>query len=94
MTPKVPRIPLFSSTLYSLSSPPTYSFTMFIARGLPLVNFAVASSALAFQIFVLEPWHNTLDDEFKALKVEHLRVLDRIRRLEPSSDDKPTIKAA
>ncbi|KAJ5569132.1 hypothetical protein N7450_011618 [Penicillium hetheringtonii] len=50
---------------------------MFISRGLPLVNFAVASSALAFQVFVLYPWHHQLDHEFKALKSEHLRVLQQ-----------------
>jgi hypothetical protein len=52
--------------------------TMLITRGISLVNFAVASSALAFQVFVLYPWHHQLDDEFKALKKEHLRVLRQI----------------
>lgn len=28
----------------------------------------VGSSALSFQIFVLYPWHNELDTEFKKLK--------------------------
>ncbi|KAJ5782461.1 hypothetical protein N7457_004235 [Penicillium paradoxum] len=51
---------------------------MLITRGISLVNFAVASSALAFQVFVLYPWHNQLDDEFKALKKEHLRVLQQL----------------
>ncbi|EBA27272.1 hypothetical protein V6Z96_009136 [Aspergillus fumigatus] len=51
---------------------------MFITRGIPLVNFAVASSALAFQVFVLYPWHNQLDAEFKSLKEEHIRVLNRM----------------
>lgn len=51
---------------------------MLVTRGISLVNFAVASSALAFQVFVLYPWHNQLDDEFKALKKEHLRVLHQI----------------
>ncbi|KAL4909734.1 hypothetical protein BDW74DRAFT_173229 [Aspergillus multicolor] len=51
-----------------------------ITRGISLVNFTVASSALAFQVFVLYPWHNQLDDEFKALKREHLRVLHQVER--------------
>ncbi|KAL4934337.1 uncharacterized protein BDV17DRAFT_248976 [Aspergillus undulatus] len=55
-----------------------------ITRGISLVNFTVASSALAFQVFVLYPWHNQLDDEFKALKHEHLRVLSQIDRLAAS----------
>ncbi|KAL4740492.1 hypothetical protein BDV11DRAFT_185323 [Aspergillus similis] len=52
-----------------------------ITRGISLVNFTVASSALAFQVFVLYPWHNQLDDEFKALKNEHLRVLHKVERV-------------
>ncbi|CEN61282.1 Putative Mitochondrial phosphate carrier protein [Aspergillus calidoustus] len=55
---------------------------MLITRGISLVNFAVASSALAFQVFVLYPWHNQLDHEFKALKDEHRKVL---RHLQQSS---------
>ncbi|KAL4799005.1 hypothetical protein BDV19DRAFT_355780 [Aspergillus venezuelensis] len=55
-----------------------------ITRGISLVNFMVASSALAFQVFVLYPWHNQLDDEFKALKREHLKVLGQIDRITAS----------
>jgi hypothetical protein len=55
-----------------------HSTTMLITRGISIVNFTVASSALAFQVFVLYPWHNQLDEEFKALKTEHRRVLDSI----------------
>ncbi|QQK41988.1 Putative Mitochondrial phosphate carrier protein [Penicillium digitatum] len=51
---------------------------MWITRGISLVNFGVASSALAFQVFVLYPWHNQLDDEFKSLKKEHQRVLKQL----------------
>lgn len=54
---------------------------MLITRGISLINFGVASSALAFQVFVLYPWHNQLDNEFKALKREHLRVLDQFNQL-------------
>ncbi|OJJ45220.1 hypothetical protein ASPZODRAFT_69971 [Penicilliopsis zonata CBS 506.65] len=52
---------------------------MLITRGISLVNFAVASSALAFQVFVLYPWHNQLDEEFKALKTEHRQLLQQLR---------------
>lgn len=51
---------------------------MIITRGISLTNFAVASSALAFQVFVLYPWHKQLDDDFEALKKEHLRLLHKI----------------
>jgi hypothetical protein len=46
-----------------------------ITRGFSLTNFAIGTSALCFQIFVLYPWHQQLDDDFKELKAEHLRVL-------------------
>lgn len=48
---------------------------MLITRGFSLTNFAIGTSALCFQIFVLYPWHQQLDDDFKELKKEHLRVL-------------------
>ncbi|KAI9042456.1 uncharacterized protein KD926_005535 [Aspergillus affinis] len=55
-------------------------YIMIITRGISLINFGVASSALAFQVFVLYPWHNQLDDEFKALKQEHIRVLQKFEQ--------------
>ena len=51
---------------------------MFITRAISLTNFLVATSALGFQVYVLYPWHKQLDDDFDALKKEHLRVLDTI----------------
>jgi hypothetical protein len=35
---------------------------------LPLINFAVAFSALNYQIFVLCPWHTQLSKEFTDLR--------------------------
>ncbi|KAF1994114.1 hypothetical protein P154DRAFT_527270 [Amniculicola lignicola CBS 123094] len=54
---------------------------MLITRSFSLTNFVVASSALGFQVFVLYPWHKQLDDDFKALKVEHLRVLAEVQKV-------------
>jgi hypothetical protein len=51
---------------------------MFITRAISLTNFLVATSALGFQVCVLYPWHKQLDDDFEALKIEHLRVLNTI----------------
>ncbi|KAJ5886482.1 uncharacterized protein N7473_009156 [Penicillium subrubescens] len=48
---------------------------MIITRGFSLTNFVIASSALCFQVCVLYPWHHKLEDEFKELKIEHLRLL-------------------
>ncbi|KAI1749853.1 mitochondrial phosphate carrier protein [Xylaria castorea] len=52
---------------------------MFITRAVSLTNFLVATSALGFQVCVLYPWHKQLDDDFEALKKEHLRVLGTIK---------------
>jgi len=48
---------------------------MFITRSFSLTNFAIASSALCFQVFVLYPWHKRLDDDFEELKREHLKAI-------------------
>ncbi|KAJ5409398.1 uncharacterized protein N7487_003757, partial [Penicillium crustosum] len=71
--------PQFTSSVYS---------AMWITRGISLINFGVASSALAFQVFVLYPWHHQLDDEFKALKKEHYRVLQQLNLQKPLLEHK------
>jgi hypothetical protein len=48
---------------------------MLVTRRFSLTNFAIATSALCFQVLVLYPWHKRLDEDFKELKKEHLRVL-------------------
>ncbi|GES64156.1 alkaline phosphatase [Aspergillus terreus] len=55
---------------------------MIVTRGISLTNFFVASSALAFQVFVLYPWHKQLDDSFEALKKEHVRVLKTLDHIQ------------
>ncbi|KAI2466092.1 mitochondrial phosphate carrier protein [Annulohypoxylon bovei var. microspora] len=59
---------------------------MIITRLISLTNFAVASSALGFQVFVLYPWHIQLDQSFEELKKEHLRVLDAVREVAKEVD--------
>jgi hypothetical protein len=48
---------------------------MVIARRFSITNFAIATSALCFQVFVLYPWHRKLDEHFEQFKQEHLRAL-------------------
>jgi hypothetical protein len=48
---------------------------MIVTRRFSLTNFAIATSALCFQVLVLYPWHKRLDEDFAELKKEHLRVL-------------------
>ncbi|KAJ4247788.1 hypothetical protein NW762_012997 [Fusarium torreyae] len=60
---------------------------MIITRALSVTNFVVASSALSFQVGVLYPWHKQLDDDFEALKREHLRVLTAVEsKVEQTQD--------
>ncbi|KAL7624251.1 hypothetical protein AAE478_005811 [Parahypoxylon ruwenzoriense] len=59
---------------------------MIVTRLISLTNFAVASSALGFQVFVLYPWHNQLDQSFEELKKEHLRVLEAVREVAKEVD--------
>lgn len=49
-----------------------------IARRFSITNFLIATSALGFQVFVLYPWHNRLDEDFTALRQENLRLMQRI----------------
>lgn len=49
---------------------------MLITRGFSLTNFVIGSSALCFQIFVLYPWHEKLEEEFIELKKDHARLLE------------------
>jgi hypothetical protein len=51
---------------------------MIIARRFSITNFAIATSALAFQVFVLYPWHNKLDEDFTELRNENLRLFREI----------------
>jgi len=53
---------------------------MKIARRFSVTNFLIASSALAFQVMVLYPWHNRLDDDFRALRQDNLRLMDELRQ--------------
>jgi hypothetical protein len=41
---------------------------MRITRTFSLTNFAIATSALGFQVFVLYPWHKQLDDDFENMR--------------------------
>ena len=52
---------------------------MLFTRGFSLTNFVIGSSALSFQVFVLFPWHEKLDEEFHKLKADHARLLQEQR---------------
>ncbi|ETN41207.1 uncharacterized protein HMPREF1541_03142 [Cyphellophora europaea CBS 101466] len=52
---------------------------MLITRGFSLTNFLIGTSALSFQVFVLFPWHEKLEQEFHVLKAEHARLLQEQR---------------
>ncbi|OAL56732.1 hypothetical protein IQ07DRAFT_495786 [Pyrenochaeta sp. DS3sAY3a] len=52
---------------------------MLFTRGFSLTNFVIGSSALSFQIFVLYPWHEKLEEKFLELQKEHVRLLEEIK---------------
>jgi hypothetical protein len=79
------------STLLSINTKPTTA-TMIITRALSITNFVVASSALSFQVGVLYPWHKQLDDDFEALKREHLRVLTAVEGKIERTQDTATLE--
>ncbi|KAK7951829.1 uncharacterized protein PG986_007557 [Apiospora aurea] len=59
---------------------------VFLTRLVSMTNFAVASSALGFQVFVLYPWHITLDESFEELKKEHIKVLGAVSDIAKAVD--------
>ncbi|ROT37116.1 hypothetical protein SODALDRAFT_188487 [Sodiomyces alkalinus F11] len=52
---------------------------MWLTRTISMTNFAVASSALAFQVFVLYPWHEELQRDFNNLQKEHKTALEAVK---------------
>ncbi|OAX82688.1 hypothetical protein ACJ72_02966 [Emergomyces africanus] len=70
---------------------------MLITRGFSLTNFVIGTSALCFQVFVLYPWHNKLDNDFENLRDAHLAMLkqgekDRTEELKAIHDRLKEIK--
>lgn len=55
---------------------------MLITRTFSLTNFAIATSALGFQVFVLYPWHKQLDEDFEDLKRTILAERESNRRIQ------------
>lgn len=53
---------------------------MWLTRAMSMTNFAVASSALAFQVGVLYPWHEELQADFNKLREEHKASLEGVKR--------------
>ncbi|KAH8589908.1 hypothetical protein B0O99DRAFT_318437 [Bisporella sp. PMI_857] len=50
---------------------------MIVTRRFSFTNFAIATSALCFQLFVLYPWHKRLDKDFAELREEHIRLMQK-----------------
>jgi hypothetical protein len=55
--------------------------TMRITRTFSLTNFAIATSALGFQVFVLYPWHKQLDDDFENMRRSVIVERERSERV-------------
>jgi hypothetical protein len=54
---------------------------MRITRTFSLTNFAIATSALGFQVFVLYPWHKQLDDDFENMRRSVIVERERSERV-------------
>lgn len=68
-----------------------------LTKLISLTNFVIASSALAFQVGVLYPWHHELDAEFQELKKEYRELmteqrLEREQRLQELGEIKREIE--
>lgn len=55
---------------------------------LTFFNTTIGITALGVQLFLLYPWHNDLDREFKKLKAEHSAELTRLKNLKTDSNNK------
>jgi aminopeptidase-like protein len=53
----------------------------FLRKFLPIVNFAIATAALGFQVFVLYPWHHQLEEDFKELQHQQETKLEEYHQL-------------
>ena len=53
----------------------------FLRKAIPLVNFVIATSALAFQVFVLYPWHHQLEKDFHELQRQQETKLEEYHQL-------------
>lgn len=68
------RIKINRSFFHSGNKPNQIKMPM-VTRTFSLTNFAIATSALAFQVFVLYPWHKELDEGFAEMRREHASIL-------------------
>ncbi|KAI8072752.1 hypothetical protein BC940DRAFT_123167 [Gongronella butleri] len=55
---------------------------------LTFFNTAVGLTALSVQVFLLYPWHEDLDKEFKKLKAEHSAEIARLKSHKEDSNDR------
>ena len=60
-----------------------YMITPFM-KFLPIFNFAIGTVALTFQMTVLYPWHQQLEEEFQELKKVQQQELYKFHQLKVS----------
>lgn len=53
----------------------------FVRKFVPLVNFIIATGALAFQVGVLYPWHHQLEQRFNDLEAAQIKKLEDYHKL-------------
>ncbi|CAF0791659.1 unnamed protein product [Didymodactylos carnosus] len=52
-----------------------------VRKLVPIVNFAIASAALAFQVTVLYPWHHELERKFEELQIQQETKLEEYHQM-------------
>eukprot|EP01041_Mallomonas_annulata_P009324 gene9323-19353_t len=58
-----------------------------LLKVLPVISFILSASGVAFQVFVLYPWHEELSAEFRDLENSIIRLDTTLERLNPVVQD-------
>ena len=77
------RIPQKSSTLIKMTQSKDKSVIQMMSTFLPFFSFCLASGGIAFQVFVLYPWHEELSSEFLQLKESIVRLDNSLNKISP-----------
>jgi Flp pilus assembly protein TadB len=56
-----------------------------VRKILPIVNFVIATAALAFQVAILYPWHHQLEQRFNQMQSEQENRLKEYHQLKMES---------
>ena len=81
------RAKFASNTRTKLSQSNENPIVKSMLRVLPFVSFILASGGVAFQVFVLYPWHEELSAEFMQLEESIIRLDKSLEKISPIVED-------